>query len=142
MAMRLKGKPPHPDWPVHYPYECPERNAMKCPIRAIDDVENYLMSIIATQPPPLIQTGVGVSRPTYDVPYIERHVYVHEPDPKIEGDVRRVHPAAWVPPQVRLNIRGRIESRLKLWIKIEFYFVIYLIRFCLICRFCINLMHR
>lgn len=104
MAMRLKGKPPHPDWPVHYPHECPERNSMKCPIRAIDDVENYLISIITTQPPSLIGTEAGapLSRPTYDyVPYIERHVYVHEPDPKIEGDVRRVHPAAWVPPQVR-----------------------------------------
>lgn len=108
MAMRLKGKPPHPDWPVRYPHECPERNSMKCPIRAIDDVENYLISIITTRPPPLIGTEIGapLSRPTYDdVPYIDRHVYVHKPDPKIEDDVRRVHPAVWVPPQVRLDHR-------------------------------------
>ncbi|XP_072747002.1 uncharacterized protein [Anoplolepis gracilipes] len=106
MAMRLKGKPPHPDWPVHYPHESPERNSMKYPIRAIHDVENYLISIITTQPPPLVQTGVTipVPRPTYDIPYIERHVYVHEPDPAIEGDTRRVHPAAWVPPQARSKV--------------------------------------
>ncbi|KMQ95865.1 thioredoxin domain-containing protein 6 [Lasius niger] len=109
MAMRLKGKPPHPDWPVHYPQsECPESNSM-CPIRMIDDVENYLISIITTQPPPLLQTGIGIGgvpliRPTYDAPYIERHVHVHEPDPKIEGDTRRVHPAAWVPPQARSKV--------------------------------------
>lgn len=117
MAIRLKGKPPHPDWPVHYPHECPERNSMKSPIRTIDDIENYLISIITTQPPPLIETGIGgvpLSRPTYDnVPYIERHVYVHEPDPEIEGDMRRVHPAAWVPPQVRCQ-KILIESQLKL----------------------------
>jgi len=100
MAMRLKGKPPHPDWPVHYPYESPERDSVKCPIRAIDDVENYLISIITKGPPPLLQTDVPAIRPIYDAPYIQRHVYVHEPDPEIEGDVRRVYPAAWVPPQV------------------------------------------
>ncbi|XP_070153057.1 uncharacterized protein [Polyergus mexicanus] len=111
MAIRLKGKPPHPDWPVRYPHECPERDSMKCPIRTIDDIENYLISIIATQPPPLMQTGIGggvpLSRPTYDnVPYIERHVYVHEPDPEIQGDMRRVHPAVWVPPQARSKIHA------------------------------------
>lgn len=100
MAMRLKGKPPHPDWPVHYPYESPERDSVKYPIRAIDDVENYLISIITKGPLPLLQTDVPAIRPTYDAPYIQRHVHVHEPDPEIEGDVRRVHPVAWVPPQV------------------------------------------
>jgi hypothetical protein len=110
MAMRLKGKPPHLDWPVRYPHESPERNSMKCPIRAIDDVENYLISIITVEPPPLLISGVDVvSRPTYDAPYIKRHVYVHEPDPEIEGDVRRVHPAAWVPPQVLRLQQSSIE---------------------------------
>ncbi|XP_029160788.1 uncharacterized protein LOC114932651 [Nylanderia fulva] len=106
MAMRLKGKPPHPDWPVHYPYEGPERDSVKYPIRMIDDVENYLISIVTTQPLPLLQAGVGgpLIRPTYDVPYIERHVHVHAPDPEIEGDTRRVHPAAWVPPHARSKI--------------------------------------
>ncbi|XP_012541620.3 uncharacterized protein LOC105839684 [Monomorium pharaonis] len=104
MAMRLKGKPPHPDWPVHYPYGAPDRNSAKLPIRAIDDVENYLVSIITKGPPPLLQTDVPAIRPTYDAPYIERHVHVHEPDPEVEGDVRRVHPAAWVPPQARSKV--------------------------------------
>lgn len=102
MAMRLRGKPPHPDWPVRYPYE-DSVPSVKQPTRAIDDVENYLVSIITTGPPPLlpIATGVPTTRPTYDAPYVERHVYVHEPDPEIEeDDVRRVHPAAWAPPQV------------------------------------------
>lgn len=100
MAMRLKGKPPHPDWPVHYPYESLEHDSMKCPIRAIDDVENYLVSVITIGPPPLVETDVPTVRPTYDAPYIQRHVHVHEPDPEIEDDVRHEHPAAWVPPQV------------------------------------------
>lgn len=105
MAMRLKGKPPHADWPVHYPLERPQRNSIKGPIRAIDDVENYLINIITVGPPPLLISGIGTvaSRPIYNAPYIERHVYVHEPDPEIEGDVRRVHPAAWVPPQVYIT---------------------------------------
>jgi len=106
MAMRLKGKPPHPDWPVRYPHEGPVRNS-KCPIRAINDVENYLISIITVGPPPLLVSGIGVvSRPTYDAPYVERHVHVHEPNPEIEGDVHRVHPAAWVPPQVLMSDFG------------------------------------
>lgn len=100
MAMRLKGKPPHPDWPVRYPYESPDRDSIKCPIRAIDDVENYLISIITNTPSPLLQPDVPAIRPIYDAPYMQRHVHVHEPVPEIEGDVRRVHPAAWVPPQV------------------------------------------
>ncbi|XP_071644393.1 uncharacterized protein [Temnothorax longispinosus] len=104
MAMRLKSKPPHPDWPVHYPYEGPDRDSMMSPIRAIDDVENYLVSIVTKGPPPLLQTDVPAIRPIYDAPYMQRHVHVHEPDPEIEGDVRRVHPAAWVPPQARSKV--------------------------------------
>lgn len=100
MAIRLKGKPPHPDWPVHYPYDSPDRDSKECPIRAIDDVENYLVSIITKGPPPLIQTDISIIRPIYDAPYIQRHVHVHERVLEIEGDVHRVHPAAWVPPQV------------------------------------------
>lgn len=101
MAMRLRGKPPHPDWPVHYPYEGLDPK-IKHPIRAIDDVENYLVNIITKEPPPLLPVtiGVPVARPIYDKPYIERHVFVHEPDPEVEGDVQRVHPAVWMPPQV------------------------------------------
>lgn len=102
MAMRLKGKPPHPDWwPVRYPYESLKPDEMKCPIRMIDDVENYLITIITKEPPPLLYTGpVPLIRPTYDAPYMERHVYMHKPDPEVEGDVRREYPVAWVPPQV------------------------------------------
>lgn len=114
MAMRLKGKPPHPDWPVRYPHECPERNSMKCPIRAIDDVENYLINIITVGPPPLLVSGVSAVRPIYDAPYIERHVYVHTPDPTIEDDVHREHPAAWVPPQVFRLEQPNVEINEKL----------------------------
>ncbi|XP_025153537.1 uncharacterized protein LOC112588291 [Harpegnathos saltator] len=94
------------DWPVRYPYEDSDAS-IKQPTRAIDDAENYLISIITTQPPPLLSTitGVPVTGPTYDAPsYIERHVHVHEPDPAVEGDVRRVHPAVWVPPQARSKV--------------------------------------
>lgn len=101
MAMRLRGKPPHPDWPVHYPYESPDPS-VKGPIRTIDDIENYLISIITTTPLPLVPSGIGppIVRPIQDLPYIQRHVCKHEPDPEIEGDVRREYPAVWVPPQV------------------------------------------
>ncbi|KAL0102224.1 hypothetical protein PUN28_018634 [Cardiocondyla obscurior] len=104
MVMRLKGKPPHPDWPVRYPYEDPNRRPVKSPARAIDDVENYLVSIITKEPPPLLHTDQPIIRPIYDAPYMQRHVFVREPDPEIEGDVRRVHPAAWVPPQARSKV--------------------------------------
>ncbi|XP_011684355.1 PREDICTED: uncharacterized protein LOC105447830 isoform X2 [Wasmannia auropunctata] len=104
MAMRLKGKPPHSDWPVHYPYENPECNSVKCPIRAINDVENYLISIITKGPPSLLENDEPMIRPTYNAPYIQRHKHVHEPDPKVEGDMRRVHPAVWVPPQARSKV--------------------------------------
>ena len=96
MAMRLKGKPPHPDWPVQYPYESPERDSY--PVRAINDVENYLISILTQGPPTFSQTEGPEIRPTYDTPYMERHVYEYEPE--IEDDVSRVYPAVWVPPQV------------------------------------------
>jgi hypothetical protein len=102
MVMRLRGRPPHEEWPVPYPYECPPEE--KCPSRKIDDIENYLISLITqAEPPPLMYTGpVPPIRPIYDVPiYMDRHVYVHEPDPDIEDDVRYEYPAVWVPPQVR-----------------------------------------
>lgn len=103
MAMRLKGRAPHPDWPVPYPYEAPKLNDMKTPNRQIDDVENYLIHIITKEPFSFAPTDprMPVHRPIYELPYIERHVYVHEPDPEVEGDVYRTHPAVWVPPQVR-----------------------------------------
>jgi len=107
MVMRLRGRPPHEEWPVPYPYECPPEE--KCPSRKIDDIENYLISLITqAEPPPLMYTGpVPPIRPIYDVPiYMDRHVYVHEPDPDIEDDVRYEYPAVWVPPQVRGWPRG------------------------------------
>lgn len=93
--MRLKGKLPHPDRPGHL-YESPELKKA-----AIDDVENLLIDIITEGPPfSTSQIDVTAARTPYDAPYMERHVYVHEPDPEIEDDVRLVHPVAWVPPQV------------------------------------------
>ncbi|KAG5346189.1 TXND6 protein, partial [Acromyrmex charruanus] len=102
MAMRLKGKPPHPDWPVQYPYESPERDSVTYPIRAINDVENYLISILTQGPPIFLETEDPEIRPTYDEPYMKRHVYEYKPE--IEGDVPRVYPAAWVPPQARSKV--------------------------------------
>lgn len=107
MAMRLKGKPPHPDWPIRYPYE----DSKKGPIRAIDDIENYLVSIITDGPPPFSETEVPTIQPPSDEPYIQRHVHVYEPDPEIEDDIRLVFPAAWIPPQV-LG-RGAGENKLE-----------------------------
>jgi len=103
MVMRLRGRPPHLEWPVPYPYECPTKEE-ECPVRKIDDIENYLINLLTQkEPPPLLYTGpVAPIRPIYEVPiYMERHVYVHEADPKVEGDVSCKYPAVWVPPQVR-----------------------------------------
>lgn len=96
IAMRLKGRRPHPDWPVSFPFECP-KGIKRCPTREINDVENYLIHLL-TSKEPLLQ-GNAVPFNTTDS-YMERHVYVHEPDPEDEEDFPRTHPAVWVPPQV------------------------------------------
>ncbi|XP_017762370.1 PREDICTED: uncharacterized protein LOC108552374 [Eufriesea mexicana] len=100
IAMRLKGRRPHPDWPVPYPFECP-KGTKRCPTRAINDVENYLLHLL-TSSTPLIQ-GNTASFASEDS-YMERHVYVHEPDPEDEEDFPRTHPAVWVPPQARSKV--------------------------------------
>lgn len=103
IAMRLKGRRPHPDWPVSFPFECP-KGIKKCPTREINDVENYLIHLL-TSKEPLLQ-GNAVPFNTTDS-YMERHVYVHEPDPEDEEDFPRTHPAVWVPPQVFLEFNTR-----------------------------------
>ncbi|XP_046745282.1 uncharacterized protein LOC124410720 [Diprion similis] len=107
MVMRLKGRPPHPDWPVKYPVEYPDKST-DCPVREINDVENYLSKIIYDEPPPLIH-GAGTllppTRTSYEIKeFANRHVYVHEPDPEVEDDVKRTYPAVWVPPQARSKV--------------------------------------
>lgn len=103
--MRLKGRPPHPDWPVKYPVEC-EDKSQDCPTREINDVENYLIKIIFDQPPPLVH-GAGstlpATRTVYETNFASRHVYVHEPNPEVEDDVQRTYPGVWVPPQVEFH---------------------------------------
>ncbi|XP_028522261.1 uncharacterized protein LOC107997291 [Apis cerana] len=100
IAMRLKGRRPHPDWPVSFPFECP-KGIKRCPTREINDVENYLIHLL-TSKEPLLQ-GNAVPFNTTDS-YMERHVYVHEPDPEDEEDFPRSHPAVWVPPQARSKV--------------------------------------
>ncbi|XP_068992901.1 uncharacterized protein [Neodiprion pinetum] len=107
MIMRLKGRPPHPDWPVKYPVECPDEST-DCPVRVINDVEKYLSKIIYDEPPPLIH-GAGAllppTRTSYEIKdFASRHVHVHEPDPEVEDDVKRTYPAVWVPPQVNFPV--------------------------------------
>lgn len=102
IAMRLKGRRPHPDWPVSFPFECP-KGIKRCPTREINDVENYLIHLL-TSKEPLLQ-GNAVPFNTTDS-YMERHVYVHEPDPEDEEDFPRSHPAVWVPPQVFLEFNS------------------------------------
>ncbi|XP_076754872.1 uncharacterized protein LOC143425768 [Xylocopa sonorina] len=100
IALRLKGRRPHPDWPVPYPFECP-KGEKRCPSRAIDDVENYLLHLLTSKTPLLHENAAPLSG---DESYMERHVHVHEPDPEDEEDFPRTHPAVWVPPQARSKV--------------------------------------
>lgn len=100
IAMRLKGRRPHPDWPVPYPFECP-KGTKRCPTRAINDVEDYLIHLL-TSTTPLIHPNAVPS--SLNESYMQRYVYVHEPDPEDEEDFPRTDPAVWVPPQVFLNL--------------------------------------
>lgn len=92
--MRIRCKPPPPEWPVPYPNECP-KGTPKCPIRAINDVENYLRSILQAPPSDPNSPIIGT--------FLERHTYVHEPDEENEEDYRRIYPAVWFPPHVRIE---------------------------------------
>lgn len=102
MVMRLKGRPPHPDWPVKYPVECPDKSKAELPTREINDVENYLLKIIHDEPPPLVQGTGGIPRirTVYENDFATRYVCVREPNPDVEDDVKRIYPGVWVPPQV------------------------------------------
>ena len=96
MIMRLKGRPPHPDWPVQYPVVC-SQGETRCPTRQINDVENYLLKIIYDFPPALLTAG---TRMYFDEPFFQRHLKIYEPDSENEEDHTRVYPAVWMPPQV------------------------------------------
>lgn len=98
MVMRLRGRPPHPDWPTKYPNEC-ARDVIKCPVRAINDVENYLLGIIEREPPPLMSTTLV--RRHFEQSFVERNFCIRRTDSEVEEDVEVTYPAAWVPPQVK-----------------------------------------
>nr|XP_031844672.1 uncharacterized protein LOC116432239 [Nomia melanderi] len=100
LALRLKGRRPHPDWPVPYPYECP-KGATRCPTREINDVENYLSDLLNSSKPLLHESALNLNATES---YMKRHVYVHEPDPEDQEDFRRTHPAVWIPPQARSKV--------------------------------------
>ncbi|XP_017880586.1 uncharacterized protein LOC108625254 [Ceratina calcarata] len=100
IAMRLKGRRPHPDWPVPYPFECP-KGTKRCPQRQINDVEDYLVHLLTSKTPLLQGTVVPVPE---NSSYMERHVYEHVVDPEDEEDFPRTHPAVWVPPQARSKV--------------------------------------
>ncbi|XP_076654222.1 uncharacterized protein LOC143359832 [Halictus rubicundus] len=100
LALRLKGRRPHPDWPVPYPYDCPKGEA-RCPTREIHDVENYLVQLLTSSKPLIHESVENINPPE---PYMERHIYVHEPDPEDEEDFPRQHPAVWIPPQARSKV--------------------------------------
>ncbi|CAK9821983.1 Thioredoxin domain-containing protein 6 [Anthophora retusa] len=100
IAMRLKGRRPHADWPVPYPYECP-KGTKRCPTRQINDVEEYLVHLITSTKPLIAEE---VPPPPSDSTFMERYVYVHEPDTEEEEDFARIHPAIWVPPQARSKV--------------------------------------
>ncbi|XP_012272397.2 uncharacterized protein LOC105695435 [Orussus abietinus] len=107
LIMRLKGKPPHPSWPVPYPNECPEEIGKEnCPVRAINDVENYLLEILnnGPQPPPSWSEDQTPPPKPEGGPYVSRHFYLHEPDPEVEEDVEKIYPAVWAPPQARSKV--------------------------------------
>ncbi|XP_024942923.1 uncharacterized protein LOC107269952, partial [Cephus cinctus] len=96
MALRLKGKPPQLSWPVPFPHECPEELEI-CPIRAVDDVENYLNYLLNAR-------NTSTDQPEEIKSYMERHTHVQEADPNVEGDTDKVYPAAWTPPQARSKV--------------------------------------
>ncbi|CAK9809989.1 Thioredoxin domain-containing protein 6 [Anthophora plagiata] len=100
IAMRLKGRRPHADWPVPYPFECP-KGTKRCPTRQINDVEEYLVHLITSTNPLIAE---DVPPPPSDSTFMERYVYVHEPDDEEEEDFARIHPAIWVPPQARSKV--------------------------------------
>ncbi|XP_053986999.1 uncharacterized protein LOC128880691 [Hylaeus volcanicus] len=100
IAMRLRGRRPHPDWPVPYPFECP-KGAKRCPTRAINDVEEYLVHLITSKTPLLHESPIVHGN---QASFTEKYVHVHEPDPEDEEDFHRVDPAVWVPPQARNKV--------------------------------------
>ncbi|KAK2581223.1 hypothetical protein KPH14_008021 [Odynerus spinipes] len=105
MAIRMKSRPPPPEWPVPYPNTCPDEEA-KCPVRAINDVENYFHSLLQTQSHRKTIVGSLLETPRQSVTgtYLKRYEYIHEPDPEIEGDIFRIDPPMWAPYQARSKI--------------------------------------
>ncbi|KAL2718977.1 TXND6 protein [Vespula squamosa] len=100
MAIRLKSRPPPYDWPVPYPFECPDDvPSEKCPTRAINDVENYFHDLIDTQSYRKTIVGDLFKFPRESIvgTYMERYVYEYEADSEDEEDTSRVDPVIWAP---------------------------------------------
>lgn len=98
LALRLKSKPPHPDWPVPYPYMCPEE-VLTCPVRKIGDVEDYLAHITKNQPFPL--QSPSLVRRNFDEPFWDRHMFPigFDEEEVIETEEKSL-PAVWFPSNV------------------------------------------
>ncbi|XP_015114962.1 uncharacterized protein LOC107039716 [Diachasma alloeum] len=102
LAMRLKARPPPSDWPVPYPFKCPEDDK-KCPMRAINDVENFLALILEEQPSGDNKEGEEA------LSYVERHKCAvsrneGEEDEEEEEGREVVYPAVFYPPQARNKV--------------------------------------
>ncbi|XP_076299660.1 uncharacterized protein LOC143218377 [Lasioglossum baleicum] len=106
LALRLKGRRPHPDWPVQFPFDCP-KGELRCPTREINDVENYLFHLLNSSKPLIHESAANLN---VTEPYMKRHFYIHAPDPEDEEDIPRQHPAVWIPRQVLLD-DVRLDSR-------------------------------
>ncbi|XP_011307360.1 uncharacterized protein [Fopius arisanus] len=100
LAMRLKARPPPADWPVPYPFKCPDDDK-KCPMREINDVENYLSLILE-------EKFVGDDQEGDEaLSYVERHKFVVRwgEDEEEEEDGREVvYPAVFYSPQARNKV--------------------------------------
>ncbi|XP_043677080.1 uncharacterized protein LOC122633351 [Vespula pensylvanica] len=118
MAIRLKARPPPTEWPIPYPYVCsddvPPEN---CPVRAINDVENFFHDLLETQS--YRKTIVGdlfkMPRDSISGTYMERHFYEYEADPEDEEDTSRIDPPIWAPSNVFIFARSKVHVFLTLF---------------------------
>ncbi|KAI4486830.1 hypothetical protein M0804_006200 [Polistes exclamans] len=109
MAIRLKSRPPPSDWPVPYPHTCPEiTDEENCPVRAINDVETFFHNLLQSHSHRKTIVGNLLETPRQSIigTYMERYVYIHEPDPENEEDVFRIDPPIWAPYQARSKVHA------------------------------------
>ncbi|XP_035739476.1 uncharacterized protein LOC118449229 [Vespa mandarinia] len=107
MAIRMKSRPPPIDWPVPYPFTCPEDvPPEKCPVRAINDIENYFHSLLDNQSRRTTIVGDLLKMPKESIvgTYMERYTYEYEADPEDEDDIDRIDPPIWAPNNARSKV--------------------------------------